>query len=300
VSSNHTVKAFEVLTVFREGNVYKHRVLLADDNKSILAAFREGLESRGFEVVPAVTVKEALRLIATEKFDVLVSDLHMPGAGDGLTVVSAMRHAQPKAVTLVQSGYPAMEEAITAILLQADEILVKPVRLGEMADIIEKKLSDPTARMAVPKERVAAILERDLNPTIQNWLARVRDSEELVGVTLGPEERTGHLPLLLGDLIRRLRLPPTKKATDSRSAREHGTLRRSQGYSISMLVEESRILQVSIFSTLQANLGTVDFSTVLLDVMTIADEVDSQLRQAVIGFLESSKPASVPEPTVLN
>jgi hypothetical protein len=54
-----------------------------------------------------------------------------------------------------------------------------------------------------------------------------------------------------------------------------------------MVVEESRILQVSIFNTLQRNLGCVDFSTVLLDVMTIADEVDAQLKEAVLGFMES-------------
>jgi len=54
-----------------------------------------------------------------------------------------------------------------------------------------------------------------------------------------------------------------------------------------MVVEESRILRVSIFNTLQNNLGSVDFSTVLLDVMTIADEVDSQLKQAMLGFMET-------------
>ena len=53
-----------------------------------------------------------------------------------------------------------------------------------------------------------------------------------------------------------------------------------------MVVEESRILQVSIFKTLQNNLATVDFSKVLLDVITIADEVDSQLKQAMLGYLE--------------
>ena len=54
-----------------------------------------------------------------------------------------------------------------------------------------------------------------------------------------------------------------------------------------MVVEESRILQVSIFNTLQNNLGSVDFGTVLLDVITIADEVDSQLKQAMLGFMET-------------
>jgi hypothetical protein len=53
-----------------------------------------------------------------------------------------------------------------------------------------------------------------------------------------------------------------------------------------MVVEESRILQISIFNTLQKNLSRVDFSKVLLDVITIADEVDSQLKQAMFSYVE--------------
>jgi hypothetical protein len=51
-----------------------------------------------------------------------------------------------------------------------------------------------------------------------------------------------------------------------------------------MLVEESRMLQVSIFHTLQRNLGSIDFSLLLNDVMTIADEVDWQLSQAMHSY----------------
>ena len=53
-----------------------------------------------------------------------------------------------------------------------------------------------------------------------------------------------------------------------------------------MIVEESRILQVSIFQTLQNNLTSVDFNSLLTDVMTIADEVDSQLKQTLVSFDE--------------
>jgi DNA-binding response OmpR family regulator len=266
--------------------VKKNRILLADDNDDIRTVFQQGLESRGFEVVPAATVNEALSLISTENFDVLLTDLHMPDAGDGFTVVSAMRHTHPHAVTLVLSGYPALQEAMTAILLEADEILVKPVGLSEIAEIIREKLSNPSARMTMNKERVAVILKRDVDPIIQNWMSRVERNEELTAISLSCQERTGHLPLLLGDLVRRLRLAPNAKVPISGAARDHGILRRKQGYVVSMVVEESRILQVSIFNTLQNNLGTVDFSTVLLDVMVIADEVDSQLKQAVLGFTE--------------
>jgi hypothetical protein len=56
-----------------------------------------------------------------------------------------------------------------------------------------------------------------------------------------------------------------------------------------MMVEESRMLQVSIFQTLQDNLFRVDFSLLLVGVMTIADEVDSQLAQAMTSYISESK-----------
>jgi DNA-binding response OmpR family regulator len=276
--------------------VAKSRILLVDDNDELRAVFKEGLEGHGFEAVSAATVNEALRLISTEHFDVLLSDLHLPDAGDGFTVVSAMRHTHPKAVTLVLSGYPALQEAMSAILLEADEVLVKPIRLADITDIIQKKLSNPSARMALKKERVADILERDVHPTVQDWMSSVQHDQELTATPLNYQERTRHLPLLLADLVRRLRLDPVDKTPISSAARQHGILRHMQGYTAAMVVEESRILQVSIFKTLQNNLKSVHFSTVLLDVMTIADEVDSQLKQAMLGYMEPpvAKPVSLP------
>jgi CheY-like chemotaxis protein len=101
------------------------RVLLVDNDGLIRTSLTLVLEFGGFEVVTATNVNDALKIIGSQDFDVLVSDLHMPGAGDGLTVVSAMRHSNRRAVTIIFSGYPAMKEAAAAaILLQADEILV--------------------------------------------------------------------------------------------------------------------------------------------------------------------------------
>jgi hypothetical protein len=56
-----------------------------------------------------------------------------------------------------------------------------------------------------------------------------------------------------------------------------------------MMVEESRMLQVSIFETLQRNLASIDFSILLNAVMTIADEVDSQLSQAMDSYISEAK-----------
>jgi hypothetical protein len=90
-------------------------------------------------------------------------------------------------------------------------------------------------------------------------------------------------------------------ASASLAAIEHGTLRRTQGYSSAMLIHESRILQVTIFGTLHQNLNLLDFNLLLPDVMTIADEVDSQLTQTMESFTNGaskSGEAQLVKPTV--
>jgi DNA-binding response OmpR family regulator len=262
------------------------RVLLVDDNESVLSTLKMILELSRFHVTTAINVPEALALINAESFDVLLSDLHMPGAADGFTVVSAMRHMNPDAITLVFTGYPALKEAMSTILLQADEILVKPMAPDVLVALIHDKLENRGKRGRISAERVATILERNTQATISEWLVRVEREHELTYIPLSREARTGHLPKLLEELVHRLRVPRslgTKQVSDA--AVEHGKFRQSQGYSVSMVVEESRILQVSIFQTLQNNLSTVDFSLLLIDVMTIADECDSQLKQTLSSFM---------------
>ena len=270
----------------RTENTEQPKILVVDDNEQVRTTLKAMLETSQFRVTTATNVSDALHLIAHESFDVLLSDLHMPGPGDGLTVVSAMRHKNPDAVTLVFTGYPAMHEALDAILLQADEILVKPMEPPALVGLIREKLQKRGKRKTTNIERVASILERDASVTITEWLARVEREAELTCVPLSREQRTGHLPKLLQELVNRLRVPRSlgTKAV-SAAAVEHGKIRRSQGYSFPMIVEESRILQVSIFDTLQKNLSTVDFSSLLIDIMTIADEVDSQLKQTLVSFM---------------
>jgi len=261
------------------------RVLVVEDDDAVRSMLQEGLQRDGFEVVAASNVRDALRHIAAETFDVLLSDLHMPLAGDGFTLVSAMRHTHPDALTVILSGYPAVGEAMSAILSQADEIFAKPIRISALKELIRKRLDEPHTIKRVKPESVASILERETETTIQNWLDSVEQDAELTCIPLTRLERTGHLPKLLRDLIVRLRLDSGLKAPISIAARDHGEMRLQQGYTATMVVEESRILQVSIFSTLQRNLVGVDFSKLLLDVVTIADEVDSQLKQAMFSFV---------------
>jgi DNA-binding response OmpR family regulator len=260
-----------------------HKVLLVDDDDAIREMMTATLEHKGFGVVAVANVTEALKLITTETFDVLITDLHMPNPSDGFAVITAMRHIQPKALTLLVSGYPDVKSAMDAILLEADEIIVKPFETGKLADLVHDKLLNHEPSVSAPKERVAEILQQCTNLIVEDWLARVKKSKELNYVSLDDQERTGYLPKLINDLI------PGEESDSicSVAAVAHGKMRKTQGYTAAMLVHDSRILQVTLFGMLQRNLSALDFSLLLPDVMTIADEVDSQLMQAMEGYADT-------------
>jgi DNA-binding response OmpR family regulator len=271
------------------------KVLIVDDDETTRVTLSLILEHSGFQVAMAANVNEALRLISSQTFDVLLSDLHMPRPSDGLTVVSAMRSVNPKAVTLILTSYPAMKEAAEAILLQADVVLVKPMAVVMLVDLIRERLKQGAIPVRVI-ESVATILEQEMQATIKDWLLHVELEPHIITVPMDFKTRSAHLPQLFRDVVRRLRHPQPlgTRALVSSAAAQHGINRRRQGYSAAMMVEESRMLQVSIFQTLQNNLYRVNFSVILASVMAIADEIDSQLAQAMAGYVGASRMDALP------
>jgi len=153
------------------------------------------------------------------------------------------------------------------------------IKVKEIAGKVTNKSAGATV------ESVADILERNLDSVIQEWLARVEKEPDLTAIPLNFEDRTGHLPQLLRDVIVRLRLDDETKAPISEAAAHHGDLRAQQGYTVAMAVEESRLLQVSIFTTLHKSQKHLEFERVLPAVVTIADEVDAQLKQQMLRFM---------------
>ena len=87
------------------------------------------------------------------------------------------------------------------------------------------------------------------------------------------------------------RTTPTEQPVTHKVLLNHIPLRYLQGYTPAMLVHESRILQVTLFGALQSNLSFLDFSLLLPDVMTIADEVDAQLTQTMDSYMNVMRKA---------
>jgi CheY-like chemotaxis protein len=276
-------------------NTLNPHVLLVEDDDALREVTKMILEDGGFHVVEASSVHAALEILPFQRFDALLTDLHMPCAGDGLTVVSAMRHFNPKAVTLILTGFPDMDKAAATILAQTDGILTKPYLAQDIIGSLWDRLKKGRVDLPVPAT-VATILDEGTPATIADWLVRVADNSHVLTVKMADKERSSHLPQLFKDLVVRLHspIPLGAQPLACPSAVAHGFQRRQQGYTASMMVEESRMLQVSIFQTLQNNLFRVNFGKVLESVMVIADEVDSQLAQAMSSYVLESKVDGLP------
>jgi hypothetical protein len=167
---------------------------------------------------------------------------------------------------------------------------VKPEAIVNLVALIQERLEKgPT--QPTPVDTIATILEQETRATIKDWLLRVDKERRILTIRMDDRKRSAHLPQLFRDLVFRLNNPRPLgcHALVSPAAAEHGLLRRKQGYTAAMMVEESRMLQVSIFQTLQNNLGRINFSSLLVSVMAIADEVDSQLAQAMACYIEESQ-----------
>ena len=145
----------------------------------------------------------------------------------------------------------------------------------------------PTGQAMQPKtaKSVAAILEKELVSIISEWKKEVSLVPGLTNILLSDADRTGHLPKLFDEVVCRLRGNRGTKPMASIAAAAHGRLRFAQGYSVAMLVDESRILEVTTFGTLQRHQEERDRNQVLLDVGIIADEADRQLEETVVGFM---------------
>jgi ActR/RegA family two-component response regulator len=261
------------------------KVLLVNDDEVALISLRGGLEQSGFPVSCATNLADALERIGSEPYDVLLTNFHVSRARDGLMLVNALRHANPSAVILLLSAFPQLETAAQAILLQADEILARPADKTSLVDALTHRIAIGPVRSR-EFESVGAILDRTTEAAIAEWYGLVEKESLLMSIPMSCDHRCGHLPQLFHDLVVRLRssTPVGSKEPLSVHAALHGINRCKSGYTAPMLVEESRLLQVSIFRTLHNSRANLDLELLLIGVATIADEVDSQLCQAMESF----------------
>ncbi len=262
------------------------RLLFVDDEAAIRLTLSAILTQKGFEVTAAASVPEALEIIGTQKFDVLLSDLNIGEPGDGFTVVSAMRRVQPEAATFILTGYPDFESALRAIRNQVDDYFTKPADINALVDRMTKRLNG-VRLTGLPSQlrRVSDILRENTQAICTQWLQWVNETPELAAIPLSQTERTDHIPGVLSELIERVESDSQRISEAAVSAAEkHGATRCKQGYSIPQVLLEAHLLQRAITSTVQSNLLVIDLSNLISDLVEIGESLGFLLEVSVSAY----------------
>jgi EAL domain-containing protein (putative c-di-GMP-specific phosphodiesterase class I) len=113
------------------------RVLLVDDEKGLARALAKLLELAGYFVVTAYEGGEAVRLMASSAFDVIVSDIRMPGM-DGLSLLRAIRAKDLDVPVVFLTGSPTLETAAQAMEYGAFRYLTKPIDQHKLVTVVEQ------------------------------------------------------------------------------------------------------------------------------------------------------------------
>jgi EAL domain-containing protein (putative c-di-GMP-specific phosphodiesterase class I) len=121
-----------------EPGALKGRVLIAEDDEAIRHAYTRTLESVGHEVVGASDGKAAIALVG-HPFDVILTDISMPGAS-GVDLLREIRRHDLDVPVIMVTGNPEVASAIAAVENGALGYLVKPVRLAELLEAVQRAL----------------------------------------------------------------------------------------------------------------------------------------------------------------
>ena len=114
-------------------------LLLVDDEESLRSVVAERLTDHGFEVVQAADGESALKALDGFAFDVIVSDLRLPGI-DGRHVIDAALTRYPGIVAIVVTGYGTVKDAVDVIKRGAADFISKPFQFDELMHVLTNAL----------------------------------------------------------------------------------------------------------------------------------------------------------------
>lgn len=154
----------------------KPSLLLVDDDKNALEGLIKILTRDGFSVSGAISGYEALNLLTKKNFDIVLTDMKMPGMG-GLSLIHEVRKMGVPIAIVVITAYSSEKTAAEATKCGADYYLTKPVNIEELKSIVERlwERQQLTAQNPIPKEKLLG----KFHPLIKNEQRNeIRESEK--------------------------------------------------------------------------------------------------------------------------
>jgi signal transduction histidine kinase len=182
------------------------RLLVVDDEENIVLTISEVLRLEGYEVDVASSGSEAVGHLGRHEYDLILTDLHMD-EGDGLSLLEEVRKRSPLTITIVLTGFAALETAIAALRHGAYDYLTKPCIIDELKYTVKRGIEHRRLMLAEREARLGLEeLNRELERRVEertaelqrvnNELIEANCAKDIFLATLSHELRTPLTPVL--------------------------------------------------------------------------------------------------------
>ncbi len=121
------------------------KILVVDDEEGARELFNTILTDEGYRVTLAISGEDALSRLKADAFDLVVTDIKMPGM-DGLQLLQEIRKSGARSDVIMVTAYGEVESYLKAMSLGAAEYINKPIRIKELKRIVHKVLTERKAR----------------------------------------------------------------------------------------------------------------------------------------------------------
>ena len=119
----------------------KIRIMVIDDERIVVTRLKASLEKYGYMVKAFTNSEQALQALSQQHFDVIVTDLKMPGV-DGMEIFHYAHTHFPETKIIIISGFATVETAKEAFKKGVYDFVVKPFRINQLRDIIKKAVEE--------------------------------------------------------------------------------------------------------------------------------------------------------------
>jgi DNA-binding NtrC family response regulator len=137
----------------------KHpRILVVDDDETIRTTMKVILQDEGYLVDLAASGKEAIQKTQEQSYNVALLDIRLPDM-EGVELLKLLKDGVPRTRKIMVTGYPSMQNAISALNKNADAYLLKPVDVEKLLNTVKEQLTSQDNELRFSEQKVAEFIE---------------------------------------------------------------------------------------------------------------------------------------------
>lgn len=161
------------------------KILVIDDEKGLVDIITEVLSGEGYDVTGLSDSKEAVKIINENHFDLVITDLKMPGI-DGIEITNTVKNKSEDTEVIVITGYASLESAVESFKKDVYDYLLKPFNIADIASTVKRAVE--RKRLMRQNERLREKVEKNLNDIttlyeISRILTSTSDIEKIISFT---------------------------------------------------------------------------------------------------------------------